>query len=112
MAVKLFPFSSLTLSDKGLVLSIHPSTSWMDPIVAYLQKRILLKVRKSPSGSSVGHHGIGSPKKGNYIKGHIYSEPYLLNVYPKTVETLLEELHEGICASHTRGSSLAPRALT
>ena len=36
VSVELLPFSSLTLFDNGLVLSIHPSASWMDPIVAYL----------------------------------------------------------------------------
>lgn len=46
MIVELLPFSSLTPSDKGLVLSVHPSTSWMDPIVSYLQNRILYKDKK------------------------------------------------------------------
>ena len=30
----------------------------------------------------------------------------------KAVDLLLEELHEGICGSHTRGRSLSHRALT
>ena len=38
--------------------------------------------------------------------------PYLLCIHPEVVELLLEELHEGIYASHTRGSSLSHRALT
>ena len=46
VTVELLPFSSLTPSDKGLVLSIHPSVSWMDPIVAYLRNRILPKDKK------------------------------------------------------------------
>ncbi|XP_075665469.1 uncharacterized protein LOC142635148 [Castanea sativa] len=33
-------------------------------------------------------------------------------MHPKAFETLLEELNEGICGSHTRGKSLAHRALT
>ena len=41
-----------------------------------------------------------------------YSGPYLLCVHPKASELLLEELHEGICGSHTRGRSLSHRALT
>ena len=41
-----------------------------------------------------------------------YSGPYLLCVHPEAVEPLLEELHEGICGSHTEGKSLAHRALT
>ena len=38
--------------------------------------------------------------------------PYLLCVHPEAVELLLEELHEGICGSHTGGRSLSHRAFT
>ena len=46
VSFELLPFPSLTLFDKGLVLSIHPSVSWMDPIVAYLRNGILLEDKK------------------------------------------------------------------
>ena len=45
-----------------------------------------------------------------YKRSH--SGPYLLCVHLEAVEPLLEELHEGICKSHTGGRSLAHRALT
>ena len=35
-----------------------------------------------------------------------FSRPYLLCVYSELIELLLEELHEGICGSHTGGISL------
>ena len=38
--------------------------------------------------------------------------PYLLCVHPELTELLLEELHEGICRSHTGGRSLEHRAIT
>ena len=41
-----------------------------------------------------------------------YSGPYLLCIHSEGSESLLEELHEGICGSHTGGRSLAHRALT
>ena len=41
-----------------------------------------------------------------------YSGPYLLCIHPKVSKLLLEELHEGICGSHTGGRSLAHRAIT
>ena len=41
-----------------------------------------------------------------------FSGPYLLCVHPESIESLLEELHEGICGSHTSGRSLAHRAIT
>ena len=41
-----------------------------------------------------------------------FSGPYLLCVHPKQTESLLEEMHERICGSRTRGRSLAHRAIT
>ena len=34
-----------------------------------------------------------------------FSSPYLLCIHLEVVELLLEELHEGICGSHTGGKS-------
>ena len=41
-----------------------------------------------------------------------FSGPYLLCVHLELTESLLEELHEGICGSHSGGRSLAHRAIT
>ena len=41
-----------------------------------------------------------------------FSGPYLLCILPEMTESLLEELHEGICGNHTGGRSLAHRAIT
>ena len=41
-----------------------------------------------------------------------FSRPYLLCIYPKATELLLEELHEGICGSHIGDRSLSHRAIT
>ena len=38
--------------------------------------------------------------------------PYLLCIHPEMTESLLEELHERICGSHTGGRSLTHRAIT
>ena len=38
--------------------------------------------------------------------------PYLLCIHPEMTESLLEELHEGICGSHIGGRSLTHRAIT
>ena len=43
---------------------------------------------------------------------HSFLGPYLLCIHPEMTELLLEELHEGICGSHTTGRSLAHRAIT
>ena len=41
-----------------------------------------------------------------------FSRPYLLCVHLDASESLLEELHEGVCGSHTWGRSLSHRAIT
>ena len=41
-----------------------------------------------------------------------FSGTYLLCVHPDMTKSLLEELHERICESHTSGRSLAHRAIT
>ena len=43
---------------------------------------------------------------------HSFSRPYLLCIHPKAMELLLEELHEGICGSHTGDRSLSHQAFT
>ena len=40
-----------------------------------------------------------------------FSGPYLLCIHLEAVELLMEELHEGICESHTGDRSLSYRAL-
>ena len=41
-----------------------------------------------------------------------FSGPYLLCIHPEALELLLEELHKGVCGSHTGGRSLSHRAFT
>ena len=41
-----------------------------------------------------------------------FSGPYLLCVRPNASESLLEELHEGVCRSHIGGRSISHRAIT
>ena len=41
-----------------------------------------------------------------------FSGPYLLCIHPEASELLFEELHEGICKSHTKGKSMSHRVLT
>ena len=43
---------------------------------------------------------------------HFFFGPYLLCVHPEASESLLEELHEGVCGSHTGGRSLSHRVIT
>ena len=80
--------------------------SWMDPIVAFLKDDILpevkseaKKIRRSTTRFWLSEDQL--------LYRHSYSGPYLLCVHPEASELLMEELHEGICGSHTEGRSLS-----
>ena len=83
----------------------------MDSIILFLKEDVLPeerieaeKVRRKATSYWLSED--------NKLYKRSFSGPYLLYVYPKLTESLLEELHEGICGSHTGGRSLAHRAIT
>ena len=63
----------------------------------------LKKYEETPLGS-------GCPRITSYTSAP--SGLYLLCIHPEASEILLEEMHEGIYESHTRGRSLSYRAIT
>lgn len=89
MLVELLPLSSLTLFDKNFILSIHPSASWMDPIVAYLRSGILPEDKKESERIKCRslQYWVSQERK---LYKMSYSRPYLLCVHPEVVEVLLE----------------------
>ncbi|XP_030941532.1 uncharacterized protein LOC115966434 [Quercus lobata] len=93
------------------VYSLHVGPSWMDPIVTFLKQGLLLedKCKAKKVHRSASHYWLSKKQK---LYKRIYSGSYLLYMHLEAVEPLLEELHEGICGSHTGGRSLAHRALT
>ncbi|XP_030958975.1 uncharacterized protein LOC115980921 [Quercus lobata] len=98
---------------KSKVVHIHQirvGPSWMDPIVLFLKEDILLEEE-----SEVDKVQRKAPRFYLFEDQKLYKcssfGPYLLCIHPKTMELLLEELHEGICGSHTGGRSLSHRAL-
>ena len=83
----------------------------MDSIVLFLREYILLedksevdKVRRK-----MPHFWLFEDQK---LYKRSFSGSYLLYIHPETSELLLEELHEGICGSHTGGRSLSHRVIT
>ena len=83
----------------------------MDPIVAFLKDDILPKAKSETEKirRNATRFWLFEDHK---LYRRSYSGPYLLCVHPEASELLLEELHEGICDSHTGGRSLSHRALT
>ena len=93
---------------------IHQITlgpSLMDSISLFLEKDILPE-EKSEADKVRRKAPRFWLSKDRKLYKRSFSGPYLLCVHPEASESLLEELHEGICGSHTRGRSLSHRALT
>ena len=98
---------------KGMVHihQVRVGPSGMDPIVRFLKDDVLTKGkleaervrRKAPWFWLSEDHKLYK---------RFYFGPYLLCIHPEASELLLEELHEGICGSHTGGRSLSHRAIT
>ena len=93
------------------VHSIRAGPSWMDPLVLFLKHDTLPedkneadKIRRKAS-----RFWLSEDSK---LYRRSFSGLYLLCVHPDATELILEELHEGICGSHTGGRSLSHRAIT
>ena len=74
----------------------------MDSIVLYLRENILPedKLKAEKIRRKAPRFWLSEDQK---LYKRSFFGPYLLCIHPETTELLLEELHEGICGSHTRG---------
>ena len=83
----------------------------MDSISLFLEKDILPeeKAKDEKVRRKAPRFWLSEDRK---LYKRSFSGPYLLCVYPEVSESLLEELHEGVCGSHTGGRSLSHRAIT
>ena len=83
----------------------------MDPILLCLKRDILPeeKAEAKKIRRKAPWFWLSEDKK---LYKHSFSGPYLLYVHPETSESLIEELHEGICGSHTGRRSLSHWAIT
>ena len=85
--------------------------SQMDPIIQFLSKDVLLEDKSDAEKicRKALRFWLSEDQK---LYKRSFSGPYLLCTHPEASELILEELHEGICGSHTGGRSLAHRAIT
>ena len=83
----------------------------MDPILLYLERDILLEEKSEAEKvqRKALRFWMFEDKK---LYKRSFSRPYLLCVHPDASKSLLKELHEGVCGSHTGGRSLSHRAIT
>ena len=90
---------------------IRAGPSWMNSIMQFLKEDTLPEERVD--ADKVRRKAIRYWLSENQkLYKRSFSGPYLLCVHPELTESLLEELHEGICGSHTGGRSLAHTAIT
>ena len=99
---------------KGEVVNVHQvrvEPSWMDLIVLFLREDVLPEDK-----SEADKVQRKAPRFWLYEDQKLYkrffSRPYLFCIHLEASELLLEELHEGICGSHTGGRTLSHRAIT
>ena len=85
--------------------------SWMDSILLFLERDILPeeKYKAEKVRWKAPRFWLSEDRK---LYKRSFSGPYLLCVHLEASELLLEELHEGVCGSHTRGRSLSHRTIT
>ena len=90
---------------------VRVGPSWMDSIMQFLKEDILLeeKIEADKIRKKATSYWLSEDSK---LYRRSFSGPYLLCVHSDQTELLLEEMHEGICGSHTGGRSLAYRAIT
>ena len=90
---------------------IRAGLSWMDSIIQFLKEDILPeeKIEADKIRRKATSYWLSDNHK---LYKCSFSGLYLLCVHPELTESLLEELHEGICGSHIGGRSLAHRAIT
>ena len=83
----------------------------MDSIVLFLKEDILPEEKSEADKvqKKASRFWLSEDQK---LYKRYFSRPYLLCIHPEASELLLEELHKGICGSHTRGRSLSHKALT
>ena len=90
---------------------IRAGLSWMDSIIWFLKEDILPeeKIEADKIRRKATSYWLLEDHK---LYKRSFSGPYLLCVHLELTESLLEEMHEGICGSHTGGRSLAHRSIT
>ena len=97
--------------DMPRIHQINLGLSWMDPISLYLERDILPeeKSKVEKVQRKAPRFWLSEDRK---LYKRSFSGPYLLCVHLEASELLLEELHEGVCGSHTGGRSLFHRVIT
>ena len=104
-------YKPIRTGETAQINQIRAGPCWMDFIIRFLREDILLeeKIEADKIRRKATSYWLSEDHK---LYKRSFLGPYLLCVHPELTESLLEELHEGICGIHTGGRSLAHRAIT
>ena len=93
------------------VYHVRVGPSWMNPLVLFLEEDILPddKTEADKIRRNTSRFWLSEDQK---LYKRYFLGPYLLCMHLEASKLILEELHEGICGSHTGGRSLAHKAIT
>ena len=83
----------------------------MDTLLLFLERDVLPE-KKSEAEKVQRKTPQFWMSEDNKLYKRCFSGLYLLCVHPDASESLLKELHEGVCGSHTGGRSLSHWAIT
>ena len=97
--------------DMPWIHQIKVGPSWMDPISLFIERDIMPEEKSETEKVRRKAPRFWLSKDRKLYK-RSFSGPYLLCVHLEASESFLEELHEGVCGSHTGGRSLSHRAIT
>jgi ribonuclease HI len=88
---------------------VETKTSWMTPIISYLERGTLPDNRHDARRIKVRASRFTILQGTLYKKG--FSLPYLRCLTPAEAEYVLREIHEGICGNHSGTQSLAKKVV-
>ena len=90
--------------EAAQIHQIRVGLNWMDSIIRFLKEDILPEERMDADKirRKATSYWLYEDHK---LYKRSFSSPYLLCVHPELTESFVEELHEGICGSHTGGRS-------
>ena len=97
--------------EMARVHQVKVGPSWMDPIILFLREDVLSEDKSKVNKVRRKAPRFWLSEDQKLYKRSIFG-PYLLCIHLEALELFLEELHEGICGSHTGGKSLSHRVIT
>ena len=93
-------YKPIETREMAQIHQIRVGPSWMDSIIRFLREDILPeeRIEADKIQRKATSYWLSEDHK---LYKRSFSGPCLLCVHPELIESLLEELHEGICGSHT-----------